>query len=1184
MSLFISLSPARSSACGGTDRRHTGAKQHHRERGDLVRLGQSQLGLDEGFFQWGATTNYGNATSTQTLASGSSAVLVQNTISNLAALTIYNFRVAASNSSGLRFGTNSTFITLSPPLALTLPASGVTAVTAQLNGSVNPNNLATTTAFEWGTTASYGNTTPVVSLAAGTNTSATLAALSGLVPNTTYHFRAVATNSVGVSLGTDTTFTMQGIPPLVATLTPTNITTNSATLNGTVNPTGLVTTAWFEWGTTTNYGNATAAQGLGAGNVSVAVQAALSALLTDTNYHHRLVASNAAGVTYGGDVIVTPTLLLYLYAGESWSYTFHDLPYLYTFILPSGLGAERCTVNLKPGSFSPGSAVLMETFGNSTNESPTSSVVTSGPATNVALYSAGWYPDLQGTVRFTVLTGSMVVASMVFDFTEYVGGGNNNVYGNTVIPTRNPPPPTFGTQYVSSATLQSATVSADINVRNLSSGLFLLLGTTTGYGSTSGVVLLDRDYFVTSLMMASNLAPGTAYHARLMITNSTGTNYGSDLTFTTPVPATIVTQPASSLRSTSAVLNATAYVNFLSTSAYFEWGTTTNYDQVSPVQNLGNPGGQTNVSTSLAGLSPQTTYHCRAVVFSVGITNRGADAAFITTPPPVNSVVTNLATDDVRGAIERGGTVTFACDGVLVLSNTIPIANDVCLDASGHAVTLSGNNTTRIFSVSSGTLLTLTNVTLANGRSTGGGAIYNEGTVVAQDCRFLNNLAIGSAGANGTNGVNGVSSAVLNTSIITQGTPGQKGADGGNALGGAILSYGSVSLWRCYFWSNSASGGAGGAGGGGGRGGWTPFSISPAFGCYGGSGGNGGSGGAASGGAVASFGTLMINSCTFSNSLAYAGYGGQGGPWGWAGNLNPTIGVYPVGGSGGLGGAAAGGNVLATGNTFISNSLFVANSSVGGTGGSGTYPGGTAPSGFGLRPLGIIGAAATGGAIHNRSTNCLIVNSTLNANTVLGGAGGRTYSYGRSANGGDALGGALASDGTVLAVNLTVSGNTASGGLGGIANGTPPDPGTNGNSYGGSIASTGTLQLVNSILNGGTSNNCYGTITDLGHNLSSDATPAWTSGTSLNNTDPLLLPLANNGGPTLTMALRFGSPALNTADCALAPPTDQRGVARPGGPGCDIGAYEGLGLIMANIWRENAATNVVSFLGETGRV
>ena len=126
-------------------------------------------------------------------------------------------------------------------------------------------------------------------------------------------------------------------------------------------------------------------------------------------------------------------------------------------------------------------------------------------------------------------------------------------------------------------------------------------------------------------------------------------------------------------------------------------------------------------------------------------------------------------------------------------------------------------------------------------------------------------------------------------------------------------------------------------------------------------------------------------------------------------------------------------------------------------------------------------------------------------------------------------------------------------------------------------------QIVNSILADGTSNNAFGVITDLGHNLSSDATPVWTSGTSLNNTDPLLLPLANNGGPTWTMGLRAGSPALNTADCAAAPPTDQRGYARPNGPGCDLGAYEGAGLTTLSIARMSAGTNVVWHLAEPGR-
>ena len=58
------------------------------------------------------------------------------------------------------------------------------------------------------------------------------------------------------------------------------------------------------------------------------------------------------------------------------------------------------------------------------------------------------------------------------------------------------------------------------------------------------------------------------------------------------------------------------------------------------------------------------------------------------------------------------------------------------------------------------------------------------------------------------------------------------------------------------------------------------------------------------------------------------------------------------------------------------------------------------------------------------------------------------------------------------------------------------------------------------------------------------------------NTDPLLGPLADNGGPTLTHALGVGSPAIDSADAGACPATDQRGVARPQGAGCDVGSFE----------------------------
>jgi hypothetical protein len=98
--------------------------------------------------------------------------------------------------------------------------------------------------------------------------------------------------------------------------------------------------------------------------------------------------------------------------------------------------------------------------------------------------------------------------------------------------------------------------------------------------------------------------------------------------------------------------------------------------------------------------------------------------------------------------------------------------------------------------------------------------------------------------------------------------------------------------------------------------------------------------------------------------------------------------------------------------------------------------------------------------------------------------------------------------------------------------------------------------VVNTILAGNAPSNGSGPITDAGHNLSSDNSCAFMNVGSLNNTDPMLGPLADNGGPTLTMALLPGSPAIDAGDDAAAPPTDQRGAPRPFGAATDIGAYE----------------------------
>ncbi len=195
------------------------------------------------------------------------------------------------------------------PTAQTNAATGVTAAGATLNGTVNANNFSTTVTFQYGLTTAYGTTvTATQSPVTGSSNTVVSKGISGLTPNTTYHFRVVGVNAGGTVYAGDLTFTTTAAAPTVTTKPATGVTATGATLNGTVNANNNSTTVTFQYGLTTAYGSTvTADQSPVTGGSNTAVSKAITGLTPNTTYHYRVVGVNPGGTANGGDLTFSTT-------------------------------------------------------------------------------------------------------------------------------------------------------------------------------------------------------------------------------------------------------------------------------------------------------------------------------------------------------------------------------------------------------------------------------------------------------------------------------------------------------------------------------------------------------------------------------------------------------------------------------------------------------------------------------------------------------------------------------------------------------------------------------------------------------------------------------------------------------------------------------------------------------------
>ena len=193
---------------------------------------------------------------------------------------------------------------VSAPVITSVSALFVSGTGATLSVTVNPDGASTLVWFLYATASNLSGavSTSQQGIGSGTGNVIATAGISGLTAGTTYYYQALASNSSGTTKSGIASFTTStGKTPVVTTGGAYSITGSTAMLGGTVNPNGVDTKAWFEYGTSSSMSGAasTAQQDIGSGSSVVSVNANVTGLAGNTTYYFQAWASNSNGTSQG---------------------------------------------------------------------------------------------------------------------------------------------------------------------------------------------------------------------------------------------------------------------------------------------------------------------------------------------------------------------------------------------------------------------------------------------------------------------------------------------------------------------------------------------------------------------------------------------------------------------------------------------------------------------------------------------------------------------------------------------------------------------------------------------------------------------------------------------------------------------------------------------------------------------
>jgi DNA-binding beta-propeller fold protein YncE len=267
-------------------------------------------------FDYGTSKALGEVAPCAAEVEGASPVEVHLPVTVKAATTYY-YRLQATNKNGTDFGEPTEpaqEFTTAPAVdgVSTGAAQAITAQGAELTGSLSPDGTDASYYFEYGPTTSYGSFSPAPP---GTDAGsggpncvppggppecspvAAHTTLSGLMADSTYHFRLVAINVNGTTYGNDEAFTTLG--PGLQSTSVSEVTSTSATFDASIDPNNAATSFFFEYGPSEAYRSSSPLKFVGSGSGAVPVSLPVQGLTAGTLYHFRVVAVSE-GVHYPG--------------------------------------------------------------------------------------------------------------------------------------------------------------------------------------------------------------------------------------------------------------------------------------------------------------------------------------------------------------------------------------------------------------------------------------------------------------------------------------------------------------------------------------------------------------------------------------------------------------------------------------------------------------------------------------------------------------------------------------------------------------------------------------------------------------------------------------------------------------------------------------------------------------------